>query len=102
MAPFIAEPICAIFSASHRQSHVPIFWKQANVAPVLKIKIPKDLHSDIRPISLTPTLAKILESFIGRWMLDKMYDQIDAQLQFGAVRGRSTTCLLYTSDAADE
>jgi len=90
MAPFIAEPICAIFNASIRQGHVPFFWKQANVAPVPKIKIPKDLHSDLRPISLTPTLAKILESFVGHWMLDKIYDQIDSQ-QFGAVRGRSTT-----------
>ena len=69
MAPFITEPICTIFNASVRQGHVP------------------DLY--LRPISLTPTLAKILESFVGQWMLEKMHEQIDAQ-QFCAIKGRST------------
>jgi len=66
MAPFIAEPICAIFNASVRQGHVPDLWKRANVAPVPKITVPNNIHSNLRPISLTPALAKILESFFGQ------------------------------------
>jgi len=41
LAPFVAEPICAIFNASVREGHVPLPWKQANVVPVPKIKVPK-------------------------------------------------------------
>ena len=71
MAPFVAEPICAIFNASLRKGHIPLPCKHANVAPVPKVKVPKNVHSDLRPISLTSTLAKILESFVGRWILEK-------------------------------
>jgi len=42
MAPFIAEPTCAILNASVREGHVPDLWKQANVAPVAKTKVPKN------------------------------------------------------------
>jgi len=90
LALFVAEPICAIFNALVREGHVPLSWKQANVVPVPKIKVPKNIHSDLRTISLTPTLAKILESFVWQWTLEKMYDKMDTQ-QFGAIKGRSTT-----------
>ena len=72
MAPFIAEPIYAIFNASVRQGHVPDLWKQANVAPVPKTKVPKNIHSNLHPIILIPTIAKILESFVGQWMLENI------------------------------
>jgi len=58
MAPLLADPICAIFNASVRQGHVSNRWKLANVVPVPKVYPPKDIRSDLRPISLTPTLAK--------------------------------------------
>ena len=32
-------------------------WKLANVVPAPKVHPPKDIRSDLRPISLTPTLA---------------------------------------------
>ena len=41
-------------------------------------------------ISLTPTLSKVLEPMVGRWMLSKVADKFDAR-QFGVLRGRSTT-----------
>jgi len=41
--------------------HVPKLWKQANVIPVPKIHPPKLVENDLRPISLTATLSKILE-----------------------------------------
>ena len=66
--------------------------------------MPKNIHSDLRPISLTPTLAKILESFVGQWTLEKIYDKIDTQ-QFGAIKGRSTThaltSMFHWSEALD-
>ena len=87
---WLAEPICAIYNASVRQGVVPSAWKCANVVPIPTINVPTAIETDLRPISLTPTLSKILESFIGNWILDEMRDRVDSK-QFGAIKGRSTT-----------
>ena len=69
---------------------MPNVWKQANIVAIPKTKPPKSIEQDLRPISLTPTLSKILESLIGRWMLEKIGDKFDRK-QFGALKGRSTS-----------
>lgn len=89
MSPFIADPICAIFNASIRQGFVPDIWKTANVVPVPKVKPLNSIQNDLRPISLTPSLSKILESFVGRWILDKLGHNFDIN-QYGGLRARST------------
>ena len=58
--------------------------------PVPKIHPPKSVESDLRPISMTPTISKVLESIIGSWILDAVGSQLDSR-QFGALKGRSTT-----------
>jgi len=65
---FLAEPVCSIFNASIREGEVPSVWKLAYVVPVPKVCQAKAISTDIRPISLTPTLSKIIESFIYRSM----------------------------------
>ena len=40
--------------------------------------------------SLTATLSKLLESFVGSWILDRIEDKFDKH-QYGALKGRSTT-----------
>ena len=89
-APLLCEPICAIFNASIRESNVPLIWKQANVLPIPKVNPPKSIESDLRPISMTPTVSKVLESIIGSWILGSVRSQLDDR-QFGALKGRSTT-----------
>ena len=86
----LCDPLSVIFNTSIQTGTVPSIWKQANVIAVPKTKPPKSIQQDIRPISLTPTLSKILESIIGRWMLGKISDKFDPK-QFGAIRGRSTS-----------
>ena len=86
----VSEPICHIFNASIRAGVVPSLWKRANVGPIPKTRPPKSVKDDWRPISLTPTLSKILESLVGRWILSEITNKFDAK-QFGALRGRSTT-----------
>jgi len=44
----------------------------------------------LRPISLTPTLSKLLESFIGAWILQRIENKLYVN-QYGALKGRSTT-----------
>jgi len=95
MAPYLANPMCAIFNASILQRHVPSIWKLGNIIPVPKIDSPSSIQSDLRPISLTPTLCKILESFVGRWLLQRIGTKFDPR-QFGALRGCSTTHALVS------
>ena len=90
---WLAEPLSAIFNASMRTGVVPTLWKQANVIPIPKVTPPTSIESDLRPISLTPTVSKILESFVGHWIMEIVADSIDP-LQFGGIKGRSTTHVL--------
>jgi hypothetical protein len=71
----------------------PSTWKLAHVIPIPKANPPSTIGSDLRPISLTPTLSKILESFIGSWILQTITPHIDSK-QYGVVQGRSTTLKL--------
>ena len=87
---WLAEPVCAIFNASVREGIVPIIWKKANVVPVPKTNPPRKIESDLRPISLTSTLSKVLESIVGGWILEFVRNKLDIQ-QYGAIKGRSTT-----------
>jgi hypothetical protein len=86
----LSDPICSIFNASIRHGILPGCWKAAHIVPIPKQHPPKSIHDDIRPISLTPTISKVLESFVGRWMLDSISKKFDIR-QFGALKGRSTT-----------
>jgi hypothetical protein len=58
---------------------VPLSWKQANVIPVPKVHPPIAIETDIRPISLTPTISKILESFVGQWILTYVTGYLDTR-----------------------
>ena len=58
---WLAEPLTAIFNASLCEGYVPLGWKLANVVPLPKQNPPRDITSDIRPISLTASLSKVLE-----------------------------------------
>jgi len=69
---------------------VPLIWKRANVIPVPKVHPPVAIETDIRPISLTPTISKILESFVGQWILSHVVSYLDRR-QYGSMKGRSTT-----------
>jgi len=68
---------------------VPVVWKLAEVIPIPKVKPPRDVQSDLRPVSLLPTAAKVLESFIRKWILEAVASHLDPY-QFGCLAGRST------------
>ena len=64
-------------------------WKKADVVPVPKTSPPVNYsNNDLRPISLTSTISKVLESFVAEWMLEAVGDKFDEK-QFGGLRGRS-------------
>ena len=68
-APLVCDPVAAIFNASVREGYVPLIWKSAEVIPAPKVNPPISIQNDLRPISLLPTLAKVLENIVGRWLL---------------------------------
>ena len=86
----LAGPVCAIFNASVREGFIPTRWKEVNVIPVPKVHPPRSIETDLRPISLTATLGKLLESFVGSWIVERVSSQLDDR-QYGALKNRSTT-----------
>ena len=89
-ATTISIPVCSMFNSSIREGRVPGLWKCADVLPLGKISRPKSIDTDLRPISLTAVLSKILESFVFNWLAPIVMPYIDP-FQFGSVKKSSTT-----------
>ena len=53
--------------------------------PVPKVNPPQSIEADLRPISLTLTLGKVLESFVGSWILQHVDSQLESS-QYGALK----------------
>ena len=90
LAPLISGPVCSIFNASLREGMVPEIWRSANTTPIPKVNPPRNIKSDIRPISLTAILSKHLECIVGGYILDSLQGKLDPR-QFGGMKGLSTT-----------
>jgi hypothetical protein len=86
----LSRPICAIFNSSIREGVVPSVWKSADIIPIPKVIPPNSIESDLRPISLTPVLSKLLEGFVGTWLWEIVAPLIDSN-QYGGLKGVSTT-----------
>jgi len=86
----LAGPVCAIYNAQVREGFVSPRWKEANVVPVPKVHPLRVIEADLRLISLTAILRKVLESFVGAWILQRVSSRLDDR-QYGALKQRSTT-----------
>ncbi|KAI8502591.1 hypothetical protein Bbelb_192930 [Branchiostoma belcheri] len=88
----LSLPMSDIVNSSLLEAHVPMQWREANIVPLPKT-CPPDID-ELRPVSLTPILAKVAESIICSWVLKDIAPNID-QYQFGCLKGKSTThCLV--------
>ena len=65
-------------------------WKSVDVLGIPKTNKSSVTTDDLRPISLTPTVSKILEGFVFKWLAEQIIPHIDPY-QFGNVRECSTT-----------
>ena len=92
-ASVICSPVASIFNASINQGTVPSLWNCADVGPIAKISKPMSVDSDLRPISLTTTLSKVLEDFVFGWPRPIIMPQLDTR-QFGGIKNSSTTYAL--------
>ena len=88
----LSIPVTDIINCSFSQGVVPVQWKQANIVPIPKQFLPT--LDKLRPISLTPLLAKVAEGFVCKWVMKAIQPKVDKR-QFGNQKGLSTThCLV--------
>ena len=89
----LAEPISDLFNLPLSSGIVPDTRQCADITPIPKEKLPKE-ESELRPISLTPCISKVMEECVVEWILEDISHKIDRK-QFGVIKGTSTTlCLL--------
>ena len=69
---------------------MPSQWKRSRVTLIPKCSPAHCIESDLRPISITPSLAKIAETFIFKFFDEHFNSLVDAN-QFGCTSNRSTT-----------
>ena len=60
----LAGPVTSISNSSLREGVLPKLWKTATVIQLPKKQPPEYIENDIRPIALTPILAKVFESIV--------------------------------------
>ena len=91
----LAPPVTSIANNSLRQRLVPPLWKCADVCAIPKVSPPASIEKDLRPISLTPVVSKVVEEFVYKWVLEVVQPQLHWD-QFGALQGSSTVdALVY-------
>ena len=100
-APELAPVIQDIYNQTMREGYIPSLLKSSIVIPVPKVTPPMKIENDLRPISLTCSLAKIMEGFTCTRLLSQINEKLDPR-QY-ARKGHSTTdALLYMLQAIYE
>lgn len=61
-AALLADPLYRLFWQSIDENYVPLQWKVSSISPITKNK--SRTLNNVRPISLLPLLAKILERIV--------------------------------------
>jgi hypothetical protein len=84
-APELSLSVTEIFNASFSACIVfPTIWKGSFISPMPKAtSVTAD--GDLRPISLTPCIAKIQEDFALKWLTEDVRYKIDPH-QFGSLQ----------------
>ena len=74
-AHILDKPLCAIFNSTVKESYHQYgnlqMWCHTKKHP------PQSIENDIRPVSLTPTLAKVFKSRILEWVNMAIEDKLD-------------------------
>ena len=90
----LAPLVCDIYNQSLREGYIPALLKSSIVTPIPKVSPPALIEQDLRPVSLTCTLAKVMEGFTCSRLLPQLEGKIDP-CQFSC-KGHSTTdALIY-------
>ena len=100
-APELAPLIMDIYNYSLREGYVPDLLRRSIINPLPKVSPPQEIQTDLRPISLTCTLAKVMEGFVRSRLVTQISGNRD--LRQYAREGQSTTdALVYILQAIHE
>ena len=97
----LAPLVCDIYNQSLREGYIPALLKSSIVTPIPKVSPPALIEQDLRPISLTCTLAKVMEGFTCSRLLPQLEGKIDP-CQFSSKRHSTTDALIYMLQAIYE
>ena len=93
----ISFPLCIIFRTFVDLKNLPAEWKKSIVTPEFK-KGNQSIPSNYRPIALTCTCCKILESIISGELNDYLFEHnLISKTQHGFLKCHSTTTNLLES-----
>jgi hypothetical protein len=92
-ALFLAEPLAHLLSCSISEGSIPTQWKTTNIIPIPKSS--NIIVANLRPISLLPTISKILEKRVLAAMKPSLLDLYGSN-QFGFRPRSSTLCALIS------
>ena len=90
--------ITHIFNSSLKSGVVPEAWKKAYITPVPKVRNVSEYRdfADLRPISVTPILSRLVEKIVVRRYLWPLMDDEQMNDQFAFRPTGSTTAALIT------
>lgn len=93
----LASPLAFIFNKCMDTNYIPPVWLQAYITPIFKKGDPTD-PQNYRPIALTCTICKIMETVIKDQILDYLLSKkLISKHQHGFMRNHSTTTNLLES-----
>ena len=92
-AQYLAPIITRILNFSLSRQYVPQRWKLANIAPIPK-ESPVTECSQLRPISLTDIIMRILEKVVFKQEIYPQAEKVIDDDQFAYKEGTSTTTAL--------
>ena len=90
-----AQPISNILNQSYREARLPQSWKRGNITPIPKEKLMRNINKHLRPISLTPIISKIAESFVVETFVKPAVLKKDRN-QYGTIPNSSTVYALIS------
>ena len=90
----LSAPLSVIFNVVLDRGSFPSRWKRSVITPIPK-SYPVTCCSDLRPISITPILARVFEGFLSQFLIRDLTPHLDPR-QFGNIRGSSTTHYLVS------
>ena len=97
----LAPVVKNIYNASLIEGYFSDALKASLLNPIPKISPPQQIESDLRPIALTCTLAKVLEGFTRDRLITQVSHQIDPR-QFARAGHSTTDALVYLLQAVYE
>ena len=95
-AEYIKISLTNILNLSLKTSQIPSEWKTATITPIYKKTGSKDECSNYRPISVLPTISKILESAVKEQVLGYFIsNDLLSEHQSAYLKGKSTITALH-------